>query len=282
MSDTYPDALQIFVPRSHVFWDCNPHYAIVVHGTACCQGMTAQDWAHTFANDEVEQKSSHFIIGKDGTVVQCVSLRDGAGANDTRQRQAGYDTFWDGTPVDNLNLVTVSIEHVKWDDNNADELTPAQKQASFRLIKWLCDTLHIPASHIKTHASIAPKDRADCPGPYPWTELYQFLGEGEDDMLQISDPFAAAHFTQIAPNRWRCVTTNQDVFGGILDFYRRIAGAPRLPLTGEQHDVPDVTYQVFEAGVIVFDPQHKLDHPTGFDPSYLLRLDSELAKKLLH
>ncbi len=106
--------------------------------------------------------------------------------------------------------------------------------------------------------------------------------EGEDDMLQITHPFAAAHFTQIAENRWRSVTTNQDVFGGILDFYRRIAGAPRLPLTGEQHDVPDVTYQVFEAGVIVFDPQHKLDHPTGFDPSYLLRLDSELAKKLLH
>jgi len=106
--------------------------------------------------------------------------------------------------------------------------------------------------------------------------------EGEDDMLQISDPFVAAHFTQIAPNRWRCSTTNQDVFGGILDFYRRIAGAPRLPLTGEQHDIPDVTYQVFEAGVIVFDPHRKLDHPTGFEPSYLLKLDSELAKKLLH
>ena len=106
--------------------------------------------------------------------------------------------------------------------------------------------------------------------------------EGEDDMLQISDPFAAAHFTQIAEDRWHCTTTNMDVALGILKFYRHIGGAPRLPLTGEQHDIQDVTYQVFEAGVIVFDPGHKLDHPTGFEPSYLLKLDSELAKKLLH
>jgi hypothetical protein len=106
--------------------------------------------------------------------------------------------------------------------------------------------------------------------------------EGGDDMLQISDPFAATHFTQIAPDRWRCATTNKDVFGGILSFYRRIGGAPRLPLTGEQHDVPNVTYQVFEAGVIVFDPHHALDHPTGFQDAYLLKLDSDLAKRLLH
>jgi len=76
----------------------------------------------------------------------------------------------------------------------------------------------------------------DFPGGFP---------EGEDDMLQITDPFAAAHFTQITPERWHCVTTNQDVFGGILRFYRSIGGSPRLPLTGEQHDIQDATYQVF-------------------------------------
>ena len=103
-----------------------------------------------------------------------------------------------------------------------------------------------------------------------------------DDMLQINDTFAAAHFTQVADNRWHCVTTNKDVMAGILSFYRRIGGAPRLPLTGEQHDpVHGVTYQVFEAGVIVFDPDHKLDHPTGFESCYLLKLDSDLAKKIL-
>ncbi len=113
----------------------------------------------------------------------------------------------------------------------------------------------------------------DFPGGFP---------EGEDDMLQITDPFAAAYFTKKAEDRWHCVRTNMDVAKGILKFYRHIGGAPRLPLTGEQHDpVHDVTYQVFEAGVIVYDPNHKLDNPTGFEGSYLLRLDSELAKKLL-
>jgi hypothetical protein len=103
------------------------------------------------------------------------------------------------------------------------------------------------------------------------------------DMLQITDPFAAEHFTQVAEDRWHCSSTHVDVALGILGFYRRIGGAPRLPLTGEQHDPEhDVTYQVFEAGVIVFDPNHKLDHPTGFESSYLLKLDSDLAKKILH
>lgn len=106
--------------------------------------------------------------------------------------------------------------------------------------------------------------------------------EGEDDMLQITNPFAAEYFTQVAEDRWHCVKTNKDVAFGILSFYRRIGGAPRLPLTGEQYDIPDVVYQMFEAGVIVYDPNHKLDHPTGFEPSYLLKLDSELAKKILH
>jgi hypothetical protein len=104
----------------------------------------------------------------------------------------------------------------------------------------------------------------------------------EDGMLQITDPFAAAHFTQVNEKHWHSVSTNKDVIAGILKFYRSIGGAPRLPLTGEQHDpVHGVTYQVFEAGVIVFDPDHKLDHPAGFEASYLLKLDSDLAKEIL-
>lgn len=106
--------------------------------------------------------------------------------------------------------------------------------------------------------------------------------EGEDDMLPITHPFAEAHFTKVAEDRWHCKTTNQDVAFGILDFYRSTGAAPRLPLTGELHDPDhDVTYQVFEAGVIIFDPNHRLDHPIGFGSSYLLKLDSDLAKKLL-
>ncbi len=149
------------------------------------------------------------------------------------------------------------------------------------------------------HGSLATtlkfRDTANvgAPGPREYrTDSMQFttatavhpawLGEGENNMLQITDPFAAAYFTQIAEERWHCVRTNIDVAYAILDFYRRIGGAPRLPLSGEQHDVPNVTYQVFEAGVIVYDPGHKQDNPSGFAPSYLLKLDSELAKKILH
>jgi hypothetical protein len=101
-------------------------------------------------------------------------------------------------------------------------------------------------------------------------------------MLHITDPFAQAYFKQIAEDHWHCVKTNIDVAFAILSFYRRIGGAPRLPLTPEKYDIPGVVYQVFESGVIVYDKDHLYDHPTGFEPSYLLKLNSDLAKKILH
>jgi hypothetical protein len=122
--------------------------------------------------------------------------------------------------------------------------------------------------------------------PVDWdldpTQIILDAQKGEDDMLQITDPFAKAYFTQVAEDRWHCVKTNRDVAYSILSFYRRIGGAPRLPLTGENYDIPGVVYQVFEAAVIVYDQDHTYDHPTGFEQSYLLKLDSELAKKILH
>jgi len=106
--------------------------------------------------------------------------------------------------------------------------------------------------------------------------------KGEGDMLHITDPFAKAYFTQVAEDRWHCVKTNIDVAKDILSFYRRIGGAPRLPLTVEKSDIPGVVYQVFESAVIVYDKDHMYDRPAGFDPWYLLKLNSELAKKILH
>ena len=280
----YPGAEEHFVPLNFTF-NSNAHRAIVIHKTG---GDATPDAVHsTFLasgllpdTDPKHKRSAHYAVGQDGTIWQFVSETRGAGANGIPD--SSMEPFWKEfrQTFGNLNLCTLSIEHCDPKLDNSTPLTAEQKKASFDLVAHLARKYNIPASNIKPHRSICV---TGCPGTYPMEELIQFIQTGgNEDMLQISDPFAAAHFTQITDNRWHCITTNTDVALGILDFYRHIGGAPRLPLTGERHD-PDhnVTYQAFEAGVIVFDPDHKFDNPTGFKSCYLLKLDSELAKKLL-
>lgn len=128
---------------------------------------------------------------------------------------------------------------------------------------------------------VAPVTKSDS----EWATLLQdnqiWTLEAEQEMLQLSDAFAHTYFTG-DDKKWHCQKTGKDIIGGILSFYRQIGGAPRLPLTGEQYDIQGVAYQVFEAGIVVYDPQGKIDKPgQPFNPTYLLKLDSDLAKKIL-
>lgn len=174
---TYPQAFQMFVAEPRVFIGAlsnvpGSDLSIVIHKTACGAPCTAQNVANYFATSP-SMASTHFVIGLDGTVIQCVSLQDGAGGNCCIE--TGYDTYW--TPYlnkyHNLNLCTISIEHCDPTSDNSTPVTDAQKLASFRLVKWLLETFNIPANHIKTHASIDPVTRARCPGNYPMEELLQ-------------------------------------------------------------------------------------------------------------
>ncbi len=102
-------------------------------------------------------------------------------------------------------------------------------------------------------------------------------------LLQLTDPWGS-YFKETAtsPARWHCAKTNQDIVGGILAFYRQIGGAPRLPITSARYDIAGVVYQEFEAGILVYDPQGILDVPNApFEPTYMLKLDSALAQRLL-
>lgn len=181
MGREYTPAIDMFVDESRVFIgsltnsSANKDLSIVLHGTGSPGNTvpTAQEIALFFASNK-DEVSSHFVIGRDGTVVQCVSLKDGSGANCCVE--SGYDGFW--TPYlkkyNNLNLCTISIEHCNNIDNS---LSPTREQlaASESLIKFLMQKYDIPTERIKTHASINPKSRAHCPGNYPLQELIQAM-----------------------------------------------------------------------------------------------------------
>jgi len=90
----------------------------------------------------------------------------------------------------NPNAVTISIEHVKSATDNSNELTAAQRQASWRLIrniiarnpgikaKWADST-----GGITGHYSISPISRVRCPGPFPWSEMFEAIGASGDVSL---------------------------------------------------------------------------------------------------
>jgi N-acetyl-anhydromuramyl-L-alanine amidase AmpD len=192
MSSDYGPALWIPSP---FYWSGRAGHQpqwIIVHGTA--GGSSAQGVAEWFQNPQ-SQASTHYVIGQDGTVVQCVAegdsawgngiVQDGAGCDPAYAAgipsgDAGHGAWWDNGP--NPNYLTISIEHVKASIDNSDQLTSAQQEASFALIADLCDRWNIPrrwadaGGGITGHFSIESTDRSECPGPYPWDALFSSLG----------------------------------------------------------------------------------------------------------
>ncbi len=168
-----------WIPSPH-FWTGRAGHQprwIIIHGTA--GGDSAQEIAYWFQTDN-PPTSTHYVVGRDGAVVQCVNEANSAWGNGVVTQ--GHDPWW--SPQLNPNFLTFSIEHVKSDPGNQEELTQAQQEASFRLIDYLCEKYDIPRraadanGGITGHYSIDPVNRSFCPGTFPWEELWAYLGGG--------------------------------------------------------------------------------------------------------
>lgn len=179
MVDFYPQAKQMIIDPSRVFTGAlatvpSSDLSIVIHKTACGAPCTAESVANDFAIN-TSGASTHFIVGLDGEVVQCVMLSDGAGGNCCLE--AGHDTYWDplAAKYGNLNLCTFSIEHVDVTSDNSETPTQAQLNSSFSLVLWLCQQFGVTAARIKGHVSLDPISRAFCPGNYPMDSLLTYI-----------------------------------------------------------------------------------------------------------
>lgn len=163
--------VQMLVDRNRVFINTHPHYAIVEHETA---GFTTiEECAQYFATTPLEV-SSHYIVGRDGRIAQCVLESDGAAANCCTEN--GYNPIWDNSGDSNKNFDTISIEHINPDVNNALPMTDIQKSMSWLLNADICDRKNIPYTMIYGHNSLLPVQRVNCPGPFfPINELRGFV-----------------------------------------------------------------------------------------------------------
>lgn len=194
----YPGS--IWMPTDQMWQGRSGHKPkwIIIHGTAWPGPATAQDIGRFFQHPN-RPTSTHYIIDKAGTIVQCVREEDSAWGNGIVT--AGHAPWWGKSG--NPNLETISIEHVKWNGktHNDEGLTGAQWEASFRLIWYLCNKWGIPkqigdeSGGVTGHFSIDPINRSYCPGPYPWNDLIQALNApgappGMTQIAQLPGPYS--------------------------------------------------------------------------------------------
>lgn len=135
--------------------------AIVMH---IMQGTLLGTDSH-FNNPKVDA-STHFGIGKDGTIHQYVSLEHGAWGNGRVQN--GSWSILSQFPGVNPNLYTISIEHEgTHPEPGFYQFTDAQYDADIKLVAWICDLYGIPCDrdHVIGHYQIDSVDRPNCPGP---------------------------------------------------------------------------------------------------------------------
>jgi len=129
---------------------------VVVHATAI---PTLQQTALAFFRKE-SRVSSHFTIGKDGSIVQSVSTF-------CRAWHAGVSRDWRGR--DNVNNYSIGIELVNMDDGK-DQYPLAQIESLKSLIHALT-RLH-PLKYVTSHEYIAlPHGRKVDPNGFPWGKM---------------------------------------------------------------------------------------------------------------
>lgn len=133
--------------------------------------------------------STHFGVGKDGTIHQYVDLADAAWGNGLMQKPdltiPWLKECWDKNV--NPNLMTVSIEFEGAHSTNPNGSikspdwapTEAQITAAVALDRWLCAEFGIvPGPHtLIGHFQIDGVNRPYCPGPqFPWDRMRAEVG----------------------------------------------------------------------------------------------------------
>ena len=139
---------------------------IVVHYTAN-PGSTAQqnhDYFEGLKDSQSTKASSHFIIGLDGEVIQCIPSSEWAYASNDRNRD------------------TLSIECCHPDESG--QFTDATYQSLVQLTGWLCHRFDLSAEGVIRHYDVTGKD---CPKYFvehedAWVQFRQDVQEYADSL----------------------------------------------------------------------------------------------------
>jgi beta-lactamase class A len=153
------DACLIPMPNSwwdgYMPWKIEPLSALVLHHTA---QDTDEECIALFEKPE-SRVSSHFLVERDGGLVQFVSLEH-------RAWHAGTSVLHGRMA---LNRTSIGVEITG--DGNRYPFTPAQVESVVRLVGVLTSMFELESPWIAGHQHIAP-DRKNDPGAlFPWNEI---------------------------------------------------------------------------------------------------------------
>lgn len=138
---------------------------VVLHSTVV---PTTEDTVKIFL-DPKREVSAHFVVGKDGQVIQMVSVEQ-------RAWHAG-ESVLEGKP--RVNEFSVGIEMVNLNDGH-DPYTDAQIHAVAGIIRFLRSRYDIPDARIVSHEQIAlPQGRKSDPVGFDFQRLYALCREKE-------------------------------------------------------------------------------------------------------
>lgn len=115
-------------------------------------GTTAQENRDFFNNPETHV-SSHFVIGLNGEIIQCIPLYEKSSASNDRNR----------------DTISIEVCHPAEDG----KFTDASYNSLIKLTAWLCDTYNLDEDDIIRHGDVIEKD---CPryymqNPDAWLQL---------------------------------------------------------------------------------------------------------------
>lgn len=130
-----------------------PNY-VVLHQT----GKPSLDDALLTLTNPLKSVSAHYLIGRDGRILQLV-------AEEARAWHAGA-SWWGG--LTDLNSASIGIE---LDNDGAEPFAEAQIAALLPLLADLKTRYRIPAANFVGHADVAPRRKADPSRLFPWRRL---------------------------------------------------------------------------------------------------------------
>jgi N-acetylmuramoyl-L-alanine amidase len=141
-------------------WQGSPNFNerkpnfVVIHHTS---DDTVDQALRTLANP-ARSVSAHYLIGRDGAIIQLVDER--ARAWHVGASKWGADT--------DLNSASLGIE---LDNNGHEPFADVQISALLRLLADIRDRYHIPVANFLGHADVAPRRKTDPSRYFPWKML---------------------------------------------------------------------------------------------------------------
>ena len=162
--------------RPSIAWHPSPNFdarkpnLVIIHHTT---NETAEQALRTLTNPE-RKVSAHYLIGRDGTIVQLVEEA-------SRAWHAGL-SWWNGQT--DINSASIGIE---LDNTGSEPFPDAQIDALLKLLAGIKLRHHIPTANFIGHADVAPTRKDDPSVFFPWSTLAQH-GFG----LWCTPPYPAA------------------------------------------------------------------------------------------